>query len=242
MAASCETIVILTTVDPDFGVMCLFAEKLSSFAASTNTKVVWRAVNGLRVHSMRYGELQEVVTGVTLDWIDPPRKLPQAESVYLGLKASCGMPALIMSPDMYENVQDIPSFLQFLDQGFEIVAGWRISRVGVSPVRRTLTSVFNFMVRSAYGLAVHDFNTCMGALSIDAVHCILNTPSGCPSPPLYVACKYRDRTAEVPIIVTEAPGRKSSYTFTLLVVLALFRIREIVMFFFWNRHSSGGGV
>src|SRR5690606_34075068 len=90
--------------------------------------------------------------------------------------------------------------------------------------------------------AVHDFNTCMGALSIDAVHCILNTPSGCPSPPLYVACKYRDRTAEVPIIVTEAPGRKSSYTFTLLVVLALFRIREIVMFFFWNRHRRGGGA
>ncbi|WP_162925857.1 hypothetical protein [Isoalcanivorax indicus] len=252
---SSEPLVILTTSDADLTVMCAFAEALSealskplneplnelpSESANETHGVVWRVVDGLQAYPGAPAEVCAALHGLALDWQDPGRPLSQAEAVFFGLRASRGTRVLLMAPDMIDNIRDLPRFLEKMDQGFEVVAGWRASRVGISALRRMLTVSFNRLVARLFSLPLHDINTCMGLMSGKVVDSLVDAPEGCPSPALNTACTFRDRLAEIPITVREIPGRKSAYTVRTRFAIGVMRLREVIRFRAWIRARHAG--
>lgn len=227
-------LVILTTSDADFAVMCAFGQALSDMA-SGRMRILWRVVDGLQVYKGLPPDLADAAQDMDVAWHDPGQSLSQAEAIFYGLGFSRGARVLLMTPDMIANIQDIPAFIEKMEEGFDVVAGWRVSRIGISRVRLALTRLFNVMAKRFFRLPIHDFNTCMGLLSPAAVESLVCPPEGCPSAALNTACTFRGSLSEVPITVHEIPGRKSAYTIRMRMALGVMRLKEMMRFYAWYK-------
>ena len=59
--------------------------------------------------------------------------------------------------DLQDDPAEIPAFLSKLNEGFDLVSGWK--RVRRDPWHKVIPSrVFNFVMRKATGLSLHDMN------------------------------------------------------------------------------------
>ena len=62
-----------------------------------------------------------------------------------------------MDGDLQDDPDEIPNFLARLDEGYDLVSGWKFPRL--DPISKTLPSrVFNGLVRRLTGLRLHDIN------------------------------------------------------------------------------------
>lgn len=62
-----------------------------------------------------------------------------------------------MDADLQDDPAEIPAFLAKLDEGYDLVSGWK--KVRHDPLGKTLPSkVFNWFTRRATGVDLHDFN------------------------------------------------------------------------------------
>ena len=233
-----KTFSLITTCDPDITIMYSFAKKLDFLAKEYRFYITWLVVDGLNTFKKEPHNLNTVLANVKLIWHSPDQRISQIDAFNVGLHKSTDFPVFLMAPDMKENLYDIPIFLEKISKGFDIVAAWRFSRVGVSRPRRILTSAFNLLMRHLFNIPMHDFNTCMSLLSQDATMNWVNTPKDCPSKSLYVVCKHRDSIAEVPISVKEIAGRRSTYTTRARLETGLLRIKEALFFFLWYNFNK----
>lgn len=231
--ADLKKLVVLTASDGDHDVMAAFLDALERYADESGKAIVWRVVDAIKAYEQVPPGLRAAIGSVQLDWIEPEGPLSHADAIIYGFSFSRDERVLMMSPDMVANIKDIPYFFDAMKGGAEIVAGWRSSRSGVSITRKTLTTIFNVIAKVIFRLPVRDFNTCMALVSPRAVDCILSAPVDCPSPPLYLACKLRDRISEVPIKVYEIPGKKSAYTVKTRLFVGIGRLKEIFAFIKW---------
>ena len=62
-----------------------------------------------------------------------------------------------MDADLQDDPAEIPAFLKKIDEGYDLVSGWK--QVRHDPITKTLPSkVFNCLARAASGVQLHDFN------------------------------------------------------------------------------------
>src|SRR5256884_4993168 len=62
-----------------------------------------------------------------------------------------------MDGDLQDDPQEIPSFLAKLDEGYDLVSGWKFPRL--DPFSKTFPSrIFNWLVRKMTGVYLHDIN------------------------------------------------------------------------------------
>ena len=62
-----------------------------------------------------------------------------------------------MDADLQDDPKEIPRFLAKLDEGYDLVSGWK--RVRLDPISKTLPSrFFNWVTSSLSGIQIHDFN------------------------------------------------------------------------------------
>lgn len=233
-------LVVLTPADPDKTIMHSFAMKLDALSATSHIKIIWRVVDSLNV----FGSAQEnsfsfAPTFFSMDLVSSSTTMSHAESIIYGFSLSRGEFVLMMSPDMEDNIKDIPIFVDLLEKGHEAVAAWRFVRLGVPYYRVLMTNMFNFLAKSLLRLPIHDVNTCMALASPRILECILNAPRDCPSPALYTAYKMKEKITELPIVVREIPNRKSTYFFSLRLRIGLERLRELFAFLLWVRRVRG---
>ena len=85
------------------------------------------------------------------------RNFGKARGLATGFAAASGELILTMDADLQDDPAEIPHFLEKLDEGFDLVSGWKQHRQ--DPLGKTLPSrVFNATVRIVSGLPLHDFN------------------------------------------------------------------------------------
>jgi glycosyltransferase involved in cell wall biosynthesis len=90
--------------------------------------------------------------------IELRRNFGQTAALQAGLTAAEGDIIISMDSDLQHFPEDIPAFLETLEQGFDLVCGWRHERQeGI--VRRWPSVVANRMIRRACGVDIHDFGT-----------------------------------------------------------------------------------
>jgi glycosyltransferase involved in cell wall biosynthesis len=104
----------------------------------------------------------EVLTGLHRE--DPRVKVVQLRRNFgksaaysAGFERARGEFIVTMDTDLQDDPAEIPAFLDKLDQGFDVVSGWKYE--GKGALEKSLPSrFFNGVVRRATGIQLHDFN------------------------------------------------------------------------------------
>lgn len=85
------------------------------------------------------------------------RNFGKATALMVGIGACSGDVIITMDADLQDDPDEIPRFLQALDQGWDLVSGWKKDRH--DPFSKTLPSrFFNLVTGRISGLRLHDFN------------------------------------------------------------------------------------
>src|SRR5262249_37957913 len=81
----------------------------------------------------------------------------KAAALSAGARAARGGLILTLDGDLQDDPKEIPRFLAALDQGLDVVSGWK--RVRHDPWHKVLPSrVFNYLVSQLMGVRLHDHN------------------------------------------------------------------------------------
>jgi glycosyltransferase involved in cell wall biosynthesis len=85
------------------------------------------------------------------------RNFGKSTALSVGFRAVTGTRVITMDGDQQDDPAEIPAFLAKLDEGFDMVSGWKQTRH--DPISKTLPSkVWNRMTSCASGVKLHDFN------------------------------------------------------------------------------------
>lgn len=85
------------------------------------------------------------------------RNFGKAAALTAGMRAARGTRLMMMDADLQDDPAEIPAFLAKLEEGFDVVNGWKVRRL--DPWHKVYPSrVFNWMVGALTGLKLHDHN------------------------------------------------------------------------------------
>ncbi|MBC2605831.1 glycosyltransferase [Pelagicoccus albus] len=85
------------------------------------------------------------------------RNFGKAEALATGFAHAKGQLIVTMDADLQDDPLEIPALLAKLDEGYDLVSGWKRDRH--DPISKTIPSrFFNYAARVASGLSLHDFN------------------------------------------------------------------------------------
>jgi glycosyltransferase involved in cell wall biosynthesis len=168
------------------------------------------------------------------------RNYGQTEALAAGFTHATGDYIIAMDGDLQHNPEDIPLFLEKLEQGYDVVSGCRIARPGDNVLARQIPSrIANWAMAKATGLEIRDFGSGYKAFRGELVRGM----------PLYgqvhrfipaLASAYGARICEIPIRISERRHGKSHYGlgrlfpvfFDLLTIPFLLRYASRPMHFF----------
>jgi glycosyltransferase involved in cell wall biosynthesis len=80
----------------------------------------------------------------------------QAAAFDAGFRAATGDVVITMDADRQNDPHDIPQMLAMLDEGFDLVTGWRKNRQDGFVLRKLPSRVANLMIRKLTGTEIHD--------------------------------------------------------------------------------------
>ncbi len=90
-------------------------------------------------------------------WIQFRSHFGKSAALSAGFKMAAGSIVMTMDGDLQDDPNEIPHFLQKLNDGFDVVSGWKFERK--DPLtRRLLSKIYNFTTSLASGIKLHDFN------------------------------------------------------------------------------------
>ena len=85
------------------------------------------------------------------------RNFGKAAALMAGFEASRGEIVFTMDGDLQDDPSEMPRFLDKLNEGYELVSGWKKTRH--DPLSKVIASrLFNFVVRKLSRLELHDMN------------------------------------------------------------------------------------
>lgn len=87
----------------------------------------------------------------------------QTAALSAGLDLSRGRVLIPMDGDGQNDPKDIPALLAKLDEGFDVVSGWRRERKDKMITRRVPSMIANSLVARLSGVSLHDFGCTMKA-------------------------------------------------------------------------------
>jgi len=87
------------------------------------------------------------------------RNYGQTAALAAGFDAAAGDVIVAMDGDLQHAPEEIPKLLAKLDDGYDIVSGWREQRVDNYWTRRLPSKMANWLMAKLSGVALHDFGT-----------------------------------------------------------------------------------
>ncbi|HPM04807.1 MAG TPA: glycosyltransferase family 2 protein [Candidatus Cloacimonas sp.] len=85
------------------------------------------------------------------------RNFGKAAALQIGFSKAQGDIVFTMDADLQDNPSEIPKFLEKLEQGYDLVSGWKRKRH--DPLHKTLPSrLFNFVTARTFKLKLRDYN------------------------------------------------------------------------------------
>jgi glycosyltransferase involved in cell wall biosynthesis len=84
------------------------------------------------------------------------RNCGQAAAFDAGFRAASGNVVVTMDADLQNDPADIPDMLARLDDGFDMVTGWRKDRKDGFATRKLPSRIANFLIRRLTGTRIHD--------------------------------------------------------------------------------------
>jgi glycosyltransferase involved in cell wall biosynthesis len=169
------------------------------------------------------------------------RNFGQTSALAAGFDHAQGEFVIAMDGDLQHEPEDIPAFLEKLDEGYDIVSGWRKVRVDNLVMRRIPSRCANWLMSKLSGVNLHDFGTTFKAYRRELIEQI----------PLYgegqhrfipaLASWYGARICEIPIRNIVRDKGKSHYGIsrTIRVFFDLITIRFLLRYLTRPLHIFG---
>jgi len=169
------------------------------------------------------------------------RNFGQTSALAAGFDHSTGEFVLAMDGDLQHDPNDIPLFIEKLEEGYDVVSGWRKERIDNFIFRRLPSSCANWLMAKLSGVDIHDFGTTFKAYRRDVIHHI----------PLYgemhrfipaLASWHGASICEIPIRNLKRERGKSHYGIgrTVGVFFDLLTIRFLLKYMSRPMHFFGG--
>jgi glycosyltransferase involved in cell wall biosynthesis len=169
------------------------------------------------------------------------RNFGQTSALSAGFDHASGEFILAMDGDLQHDPNDIPAFIEKLDEGYDVVSGWRKDRIDNFILRRIPSRCANWLMAKLSGVDIHDFGTTFKAYRREVIHNI----------PLYgemhrfipaLASWYGASICEVPIRNVNREWGKSHYGIgrTFRVFFDLLTIRFLLKYMSSPLHFFGG--
>jgi glycosyltransferase involved in cell wall biosynthesis len=168
------------------------------------------------------------------------RNFGQTSALAAGFDHAEGEFILAMDGDLQHDPGEIPVFLEKLEEGYDVVSGWRRERIDNFVMRRIPSRCANWLMARLSGVDIHDFGTTFKAYRREVIHNI----------PLYgemhrfipaLASWYGASICEVPITNVNRIGGKSHYGIsrTFRVFFDLMTIRFLLKYMTRPLHFFG---
>jgi glycosyltransferase involved in cell wall biosynthesis len=96
------------------------------------------------------------------------RNFGKAAALAAGFELAAGETVVTIDADLQDDPAEIPKLLAKLDEGFDLVAGWKLHRR--DPLsRRLLSRLFNWTASRISGIRLHDMNCGLKAMRAETV-------------------------------------------------------------------------
>ena len=168
------------------------------------------------------------------------RNFGQTAALAAGFDESSGDIVVSLDGDLQHDPEDIPALLRKIDEGYDIVSGWRKERVD-NPVTRKLPSrIANWLMAKASGVELHDFGTTFKAYRAEILKDI-NLYGELHRFIPALAAFYGARVAEVPIRNVPRASGNSHYGLgrTLRVLFDIVTIKFLLSYLTRPMHFFG---
>ena len=177
------------------------------------------------------------------------RNFGQTAALVAGFDEAQGEIVISMDGDLQHDPEDIPLLLEMIDNGYDIVSGWRKDRVDNAITRKMPSRIANWMMKRASGVEIHDFGTTFKAYRAEVLKDI-NLYGELHRFIPALASFYGARIIEVPIKNIERPNGVSHYGlgrtfrvfFDILTIGFLLRYLTRPMHFFGKYGLIGFGL
>ena len=169
------------------------------------------------------------------------RNFGQTSALAAGFDHSSSEYILAMDGDLQHDPAEIPGFLAKLEEGYDVVSGWRAQRGDNVMLRQLPSRIANWMMARLSGVDIHDFGTTFKAYRREVIHNI----------PLYgemhrfipaLASWYGASICEIPISNPARESGESHYGLsrTFRVFFDLLTIRFLLKYMTRPLHFFGG--
>src|SRR5580693_3992552 len=168
------------------------------------------------------------------------RNFGQTSALAAGFDHAQGEYILAMDGDLQHDPNEIPGFLEKLEEGYDVVSGWRKERIDNFVMRRIPSRCANWLMAKLSGVDIHDFGTTFKAYRREVIQNI----------PLYgemhrfipaLAAWYGASICEIPIRNVNRERGKSHYGIgrTFRVFFDLLTIRFLLKYMTRPLHFFG---
>ena len=168
------------------------------------------------------------------------RNFGQTAALAAGFDHASGEVIIAMDGDLQHAPEDIPAMLEPLEEGCDLVSGWRKRRVDNFWLRRLPSATANWLIRKLSGVDIHDFGTTFKVYRRDLLrHIKLYGELHRFIPAL--ASAVGAKICEVPIQNIVRPTGKSKYGLgrTVRVMMDLVTVRFLIKYFTRPLHFMG---
>ena len=97
------------------------------------------------------------------------RNFGQTAAIAAGLDHACGEIIVLLDADLQNDPADIPMLLAKLDEGYDLVSGWRKDRKDNRLTRTIPSNIANGLISWATGVHLHDYGCTLKAYRRDAL-------------------------------------------------------------------------
>ena len=168
------------------------------------------------------------------------RNFGQTSALAAGFDHAQGEYVLAMDGDLQHDPNEIPHFLEKLEEGYDVVSGWRKERIDNFVMRRIPSRCANWLMAKLSGVDIHDFGTTFKAYRREVIQAV----------PLYgemhrfipaLASWYGASICEIPIRNVHRERGKSHYGIgrTFRVFFDLLTIRFLLKYMTRPLHFFG---
>lgn len=155
-----KMISIVAPVHNEEDIIVQFLDRLFGAIAPLKSEYQFDVVlvdDGSRDHSLNLMK-QAVLAQPCLKIVQLRKNYGQTAALQAGLDQAVGDLVITMDADLQHFPEDIPAFLKKIEEGFDLVCGWRAQRdEGI--IRRWPSRVANYFLHKISGLDIHDFGT-----------------------------------------------------------------------------------
>src|SRR5215472_10369910 len=98
------------------------------------------------------------------------RNFGQTSALAAGFDHASGNFILAMDGDLQHDPNEIPNFVEKLEEGYDVVSGWRKERIDNFVMRRIPSRCANWLMAKLSGVDIHDFGTTFKAYRREVIH------------------------------------------------------------------------